>query len=169
MRDLKIIVFILVVCLLHGCATSYQKSGLSGGYSETRLDDNIFKVYFNGNGYTGGEKVADFTLLRSAELTLEHGYKYFAVIDSNSYSTYSAYTTPITSHSNFNAYSYGNSLSGTVSTTTSGGQTYIAAKPGASNLIVCFKEKPTKLFSYDASFIYRNIIAKYKLSKRSNV
>lgn len=35
-----------------GCATGYHARGLSGGFSETQLDENVFEVSFHGNGYT---------------------------------------------------------------------------------------------------------------------
>jgi uncharacterized protein YceK len=89
MKNIILIVFVSI--FIQGCATTYQKSGFSGGYSETQLDTNIFKVSFRRNSYTGGERVADFTLLRSAELALKNGYQYFAIIDSNSYTSRSSY------------------------------------------------------------------------------
>jgi len=66
--------FLLVLLvLLAGSATSYQPKSFSSGYSETRLREDVFRVSFNGNGYTGRERAADFSLLRSAELALENG------------------------------------------------------------------------------------------------
>ena len=50
---------------MQSCATTYQSEGLTGGFSETQLDENIFRVTFYGNGYTGKERVTDFALLRS--------------------------------------------------------------------------------------------------------
>ena len=153
---MKRIISIICIVALHGCATAYQKSGFSGGYSETQLDENVFKVTFHGNGYTGRERVEDFTLLRSAELTLENGYKYFAVIDENSYTSNSTYTTPTTSYTTGSAYGNGNYAYGNATTTTYGGQTYNISKPSSSNTIVCFKEKPSSIFTYNAEFIYIN-------------
>lgn len=70
-----------VVILLAACASPYQPEGFGGGYSETQLSENIFKVSFRGNGYTSEDRAADMALLRSAELALENGFKYFAVVD----------------------------------------------------------------------------------------
>ena len=108
---MKIIATLSIVLLLGGCATTYQPQGLSGGFSETQIDTNVFTVTFKGNGYTGQDKANDFTLLRSAELTLEHGFKYFVVVDALQYSK--------------------NSI----------GQTYNISKPRSSNTIICFSEK----------------------------
>lgn len=148
---------------MQGCATSYQSAGLTGGFSETQLDENIFRVAFYGNGYTGEERVTDFTLLRSAELALKNGYKYFAIIDSNNLTVNDSYTTPLRSYSTGTAYSSGNYIYGNAITTTSGGQTYNVVKPGLVNTIICFTEKPEKVFTYNAKFIFREISQKYEI------
>src|SRR6266478_2576237 len=89
---------VLIVALLAGCATPYQAKGMTGGFSETQLDENVFQVRFNGNGYTSGERAADFTLLRSAELAREHDYAYFVIVQSKGGYSYSTHTTPTQSH-----------------------------------------------------------------------
>lgn len=159
MKHLSIL--ILVLASLQGCATAYKSNGFSGGYSETQIDENVYKVTFRGNGYTSRERASDFTLLRSAELTLQGGYKYFAVIDANSYTSNSTYTTPTTSNTTASFYGSGSYVYGNATTTTYGGQTYNVSKPSSSNTIVCFKEKPENLLSYSAEFIYNNITQKY--------
>lgn len=160
----KLITIIITALILQGCATSYQKNGFTGGYSETQLDGNIFNVSFRGNGYTGREKVTDFTLLRSAELTLEHGFQYFAIIDENNYTSNSTYTTPTTSHTTGRVYGTGNYAYGSATTTTTGGQTYNISKPSSSNTIVCFNEKPETFYTYNANFIYKNIRQKHGIT-----
>lgn len=160
----KLIAITIATLILQGCATTYQKTGFTGGYSETQLDENVFTVSFRGNGYTGRERVADFTLLRSAELTLENGFQYFAIIDANSYTSNSTYTTPTTSHTTGSAYGTGNYAYGSATTRTTGGQTYNISKPSSSNTIVCFKEKPETVFTYNANFIYKNIRQKYGIT-----
>ena len=160
---IRLTIILFLIALSQGCATTYQSSGFTGGYSQTQLDENVFRVVFKGNGYTGRERVADFTLLRSAELALENGYKYFVIIDSNSHTRNSTYTTPIRSYTTVSAYGSGNSVYGNASTTTYGGQTYNISKPSSSNTIVCFKEKPSEVFSYNAEFIHKNISDKYEI------
>ena len=59
-----------------------------------KLQDNIFKVTFNGNAYLSMEKARDFALLRSAEITIENGYKYFVVLETNSSMKIASYITP---------------------------------------------------------------------------
>lgn len=164
---MKKITTLVIVLFIQGCSTSYQKSGFSGGYSETQLDENVFTVSFRGNGYTGRERVTDFTLLRSAELTLNNGFKYFSIINSNNYTSNSTYVSPTTSNTTGSAYSSGNYAYGSATTTTSGGQVYNISKPSSSNTIVCFKEKPNNMFSYNAKFIYKNIRKKYNITVKT--
>jgi hypothetical protein len=64
---------------LSACATPYGSAGLSGGYSETKLDDATYVVTFAGNGYTTAETVQTFWLYRCAELTLAQGYDGFEI------------------------------------------------------------------------------------------
>ncbi len=75
-------ILILTMALLSGCATAYQRESFTGGYSQTQLGDNIFQVSFKGNGCTSEDRASDYTLLRSAEITLENGFKYFTIVES---------------------------------------------------------------------------------------
>lgn len=159
------LLFVLVV-ILSGCATSYQSRGFTGGYSETRLGENIFQVSFRGNGYTGSERASDFSLLRSAELALENGFRYFIIVESKKRSNTVARTTPTTSYTTGSAYVSGRYAYGNATTTTYGGQTYLITKPSAENTILCFKEKPEiDGLVFDADFIARSIKQKYGLNK----
>jgi hypothetical protein len=151
-------VLIFVALLLFGCATPYQQTGLTGGFSETQLDENVWTVTFKGNGYTNRERATDFNLLRCAELCLEKGYKYFVIVEGKEYSKGGSYTTPTTSYTTGSAYAYGNNVYGSATTQTYGGQTYNISKPRTSNTIVCFKEKPTiSAMVYNAEFIRDSI------------
>src|ERR1700753_3173424 len=85
-----------VVLALSACATAYQRNGLTGGFSDTQLAENVFQVNFNGNGYTSFERASDFALLRSAELVAEHGYPFFVIVDARTDASQSAYKTPTT-------------------------------------------------------------------------
>ena len=106
--------------LLSACATSYQADGFSGGFSETQLDTNVFRVSFRGNGHTRA---------------------HFVVIDSQSRERHGTYTTPNQSYTTANATAYGNSAYGTAQTTTYGDQTIHISKPSTTNTIMCFKGK----------------------------
>ena len=75
----EIIAGVVLVMLLASCATAYQKSGLTGGYGESRIDDSHYVVYFNGNGYTNKDRVWYFWVYRCAQLTKEKGFSYFSI------------------------------------------------------------------------------------------
>ena len=80
----KILLVLAIGVFIAGCATDYQKDGFSGGFSETQMSENVWRVHFKANGFSSMERATDFCLLRSAELTLENRYKYFAIVNENS-------------------------------------------------------------------------------------
>ncbi len=65
--------------------TPYQplvKGGVtSGGYTETRIEPNRWRVTFAGNTMTKRETVEGYLLFRAAELTLQNGDDWFAMVD----------------------------------------------------------------------------------------
>lgn len=151
-----------IAFLIAGCATGYQAQSFSGGFSETQLDKNVFRVTFKGNGYTQSERVEDFALLRSAELTLKNGFSHFAIVDGRQGAEYGVMTTPMQSYTTGSVTAYGNTAYGSTQTTTTGGQSFIIKKPSSTNTIVCFNGKPENgMFAYDAKFIYDSLSAKY--------
>lgn len=149
---------IVLSILLVGCATPYQPVGMTGGYEATQLDENVFSVSFRGNGYSSRERATNFTMLRSAETALEHGYQYFVIIDSERTTSQSTYTTPATTYGSATA--YGNTAYGR--STTYGGQTYNISKPRSAQTILCFKEKPEG-FAYNAAFMKKSLREKYRI------
>lgn len=155
---MKMFFAVALMALLAGCATSYQPVGFSGGYSETQLGEDIFQVTFKGNGYTSRDRAADLSFLRAAELTLEHGFRYFVIVDADKSSTFSTYTSPSTSYTTGTRHS--------ATTTTQGGQMIFISKPASMNTIRCFKEKPAiDGVVFDAEFVAKSIKDKYKIIK----
>jgi len=169
-------ILLLIVLFLSGCATGYQKQGLTGGYTDMKIQDDIFKVGFKGNAKCSLERAEDFTLLRCAEVAIENGYAYFVVIDGKSGVRTSSYTTPLVAHTSGsssgsvdvqidnirNGQAAGSgTYSGTYSENTyfTGGETYIFRKPSTTNTIKCFKQKPDGIPTtvYDAEKIRTNI------------
>jgi hypothetical protein len=74
--------------LLASCATKYAP--VSGsfwtgqtGYSEVPLDSSTWQVTFAGNNNTTDDVVNRYALYRGAELTTQHGFDYFVVLDNN--------------------------------------------------------------------------------------
>ena len=163
---IRMLIAVGLISLVVGCATNYKDSGLTGGYTETRLDENIWTVRFRSNAYTGRQKTADFCMLRCAELCIENGFNYFVIASADSDTSISTHTTPSTSYTTGNAYTSGNMTFGNATTTTYGGDSYTMSKPSNSNTIVCFKEKPEGTgIAYSAKFVTDSIRTKYKLNK----
>ena len=78
---MKNILLTLMVFGLVGCTTPYQSKGITGGYTETQISENIWKVSAAGNAFTSTPKLNDYALLRASELTINKGYKYFVVVN----------------------------------------------------------------------------------------
>jgi hypothetical protein len=51
------------------------------GFSEYRIENNRYRVTFQGGGGAPQRQVADYALLRAAEITLRDGYDWFQVVD----------------------------------------------------------------------------------------
>ncbi len=72
---------------LSACATAtpYQPNvhgqAVSGGFSETRLEADRFRVNFAGNSLTSRETVERYLLYRSAELTVAQGGDWFTLVE----------------------------------------------------------------------------------------
>ncbi len=49
------------------------------GFSETRLEADRYRIAFRGNDATSREVVEGYLLFRAAEITVEHGYDWFAL------------------------------------------------------------------------------------------
>ena len=153
-----------LTALLFGCATAYQKEGLSGGFTETQLDTNVWRVSFRGNGYTRGEKAEDFAMLRSAELALANDFTHFAFSSSKTGTDVSSFTAPVTATTTGSANVYGNRISGSSTTRYSGGNTTYISRPTANNVVVMFTGKPNvNGMVYDASFICNSLGKKYEV------
>ncbi|HOY77233.1 MAG TPA: hypothetical protein PLN33_05465 [Hyphomonadaceae bacterium] len=61
--------------------TPYQPgAGNQAGYSESRLENDRFRVSFKGNSLTNRETVENYLLFRAAELTMQNGYDIFTIV-----------------------------------------------------------------------------------------
>ncbi|HSX11744.1 MAG TPA: hypothetical protein VLF94_08525 [Chlamydiales bacterium] len=136
----------LLPLLLVSCSTSYQSAGFfGGGYSEIITANDSFLVTFKGNGYTSQEKVIKYALMRASELTLQNGYKYFAVVSSmdqtrvteysntskNVSGSASTYESSRSSSSYLNGYGSSSTYSGTIQ------------RPGLTLKIKCYHTEPS--------------------------
>jgi hypothetical protein len=157
--------FAVGVCVLAGCATPYKGNGIAGGFSETQLSENVWRVNFQGNGYTRGERATDMALMRSADLALMNGFTHFAIADSKSDTQTAAFTTPMTATTTGSASRIGNNVYGSATTRFSGGDTIYISYPSANNTVVMFKGKPENIpMAFDALFLCQSLGKKYESS-----
>lgn len=140
-----------LLLLAGACATEYQKSGATGGFKETQLAPDLFRVSFTGNAFTSTERVQDFALLRAAEITLEHHARYFAVVSQHDQTRRNTYVTP------GSYYTKGNKTTYTSPTV----DTYYY--PGVGMMVRIFETKPKGNFVFDAEFLSNSIRTKYQI------
>jgi hypothetical protein len=127
---------LLCAIFFASCATPYQPQGLTGGYSDFLTAPDEATIIFHGNGYTPAERVVLMTALRCAEVTLQHGYRYFIITGAADVSNRSSFTTPgyATTYGSANAYGFGSFATayGTSYTTVTPPRTFNIYKPGLS-------------------------------------
>lgn len=76
---LKKAIIISLSVLMVGCATTYQKNGIFGGYSNSQAPAGYTKVTFNGNGYTSSLKTKQYAMMRIADLGAQRHRRYFSL------------------------------------------------------------------------------------------
>lgn len=163
MKTLAQILILAVAACLSGCATSYQRRSFTGGYTETQLAPDVFRVAFGGNGYTSQERAQDFAMLRAAELALQHGFTHLAVVDQRSSMTAHSSTTPGHATTTGSAYINGNQATYSGYTTYTPGETMTFYKPETGIVVQFFKSKPDATFAFDAAFLQQSIKQTYKI------
>ncbi len=78
-RNWQWLALLLAMAMLQACATAYGKFGLTGGYSEKKIDSSHYVVAFDGNGNTDSDRVWYFWIYRCAQLTSFNRYSYFTL------------------------------------------------------------------------------------------
>ena len=158
----KGLVFALVLLVFLGTGSGgYKKRDTTGyGYQDTHIQDDIYRVDFEGGSSTELSALKDFTLLRCAELSLEKGYKYFVILDVRSDTRITVFSAPgpyyrdrRTPYYDSFYYDQYNDPATTF------------AEPVMSHTIQCFREMPAGAGAliYDAEQTAGNIKAKYGL------
>ena len=144
---MKTILGALAALVLTSCATPYAPSNLLGGFSETQLGPDVYKIYFDGNGVTSRQRAQDFVMLRAAELCLKGGFRYFGLMGAADGATGTSIT----------AGSFGRggwlSMSDTI------------WKPRSDVFVRFFKDRPKDGMTFDAKFIYDSMRAKYSMDQ----
>lgn len=80
MKIIGKIMVIVAILMFTGCATTYSPAGVTGGYQEKELENNIYQITFSGNSFISKEKINDFGMFRCAEFSLEHKKPYFEIV-----------------------------------------------------------------------------------------
>ena len=62
---------------------AHSAGGIHGGYSEEQIAPDRYLVRFHGNSLTSRDRVEGYMLYRAAELTMQHGFDWFVVLDHN--------------------------------------------------------------------------------------
>ena len=94
MKYIYLIFFIIIFLLVSNCATKYQEYGFTGGFDQTKIDDNTFDINVTGNGFLTRQKAENYLLRRCAEITDSDGYDYFIIVKHNVEEIVSEYTIP---------------------------------------------------------------------------
>lgn len=153
MKKILLVSCVILSITLTSCATPYQATGFSGGYSQTKLGPNIYRVDFHGNGFTSTERASDFLMLRCAQLTLDAHYQFFAFLsDKNEGGDSSTVGYSTTTYSN----GYANTF-------------YVPPvsvyKPGEAVMIEMFHTPPKNVpYALNAEDVFSSITKKYGLN-----
>ncbi|MFL2628393.1 MAG: CC0125/CC1285 family lipoprotein [Candidatus Marisimplicoccus sp.] len=154
---------LLLVILISGCSTMYQPTAYTGGYSNSQLDVDKFRVRFGCNGFVSSSYCQDMALLRSAEISIDNGYNYFIILNEDNSASNSSYTTPQQSYTTF----YGSGNYVYANTNTYGGQTYNISKPSTTNTILLIRTRTNN--SFNAQYILRDMCGRYGRYIKTNV
>lgn len=82
----RVLLVAAVAVGLASCATPYAQQGLTGGFDVQELRPDVFRVSFQGNGYTTRETVQVYWLYRCAQLAIEKGFNGFEILSDMQFS-----------------------------------------------------------------------------------
>ena len=165
MKSTAILVTVAMVLALTGCAAQYGQAGaFTGGHDETQLAPDMYRVAFAGNDSTGMQRVADFALLRSAEIALEHGYPYFEVIESKQWTDSKTISTPGVSSTAGPRAGCCDKGAGSYTSRSADGTTITENEPNASFVIRLLKTKDdAREFAYESQSVADSLRDKYDI------
>ena len=164
-RRCRLIAAAMAALCLCSCATSYRPLRGGKGFADSQIAPDQFLVSFKGNGQTSLELAYDFLLLRATEVSLQHGFPYFAVMDVTNTSSASRYTVR---HQFYADYAPSREFGPVGSYDSPTGiveveEPHIYFQPGATLLVKCFISKPDKPFTYEAAALGQSLRRKNKI------
>jgi len=90
MRNCFTSIVVVLCTLLSACATGYQPEDANGaGFTDQQVTKNSYLVAYVGNAYTSQQKIHDYAMLFAAQVTVNHGYRYFMVTGEKPVPSYS--------------------------------------------------------------------------------
>ena len=131
--DIVRLKFFSAALSLAGCVTPYQPAGISGGYSDTKVGENIYLVSFQGNGFTSYSTVHSLALQRASEVCESRDFNDFDLIGKEG--STSTDRTPDQYNCRSSGSVYGSTYSGATNCSNSGG--YTISKHAISILVRC--------------------------------
>jgi hypothetical protein len=153
---------LFAVAFLASCATPYAPKSLQGGYSEVQFDRNVFRVTFEGNGYTSRSNVEEMALLRSAEVALKNGFTHFVIAGGSSDSKHALLPMPGQSTTTGSVTPAGNTVYFRSTTTTTGGAPLLVSFPTSCRpLSVLSGAQVSMRLFYDATFLVSSLKPKH--------
>lgn len=154
---MKKMVTMLVATVLAACATPYGKYGITGGYTDSRIDENTFSISVDTNGFTSQQTTSTHGLYRAAELTVENGFDYFIIASGSNGATSMAMAIPGASTSNTTVNVYGSTAYAKTTTTSAPTTVVPMAFPNSTLTIKSFKgAKPDGVANtYDARAVMK--------------
>jgi hypothetical protein len=155
----KLFIYSLLVIFITSCATAYQPTSFSGGFTDTQLSENVWKVSVNGNAYTSKSTIGDYALLRASELTLQKGFKYFVVGSQNEDSKKFNATFGTNSSTTYGNISSSGNFNARTNYTT---PTVVPMKKHSNEIIFeMLHKKEDGVFTYNAQLIYDQLASKH--------
>jgi hypothetical protein len=143
-----------------GCAAYGPNNFWTGGYTDTQLAPDVFRITFQGSAWSGAQNAQDLAMLRAADLTVKNGFSYFAIMTSAEGAWRGSVTTP----GQLVATGYGAGKMYYVRGTYTPGATIAIEHPRSGLLIKCFTSKPENIPVLDARFLQKSIRRTYNIS-----
>ena len=73
----RLFVRVFLPFALGACAATYHADRIDGGYRDTRIDTNVFRIVYQGDIRQKQADTDEMALLRSAEVAAQNGFAWF--------------------------------------------------------------------------------------------
>jgi len=164
---MKKMLYLVFVVILAGCATgsSYHNSDNPWklGYSDTQLNERVYRVSYAGYGIPQSA-CDDLATLRAAEITKGKGYKYFRVLSENQSSHTQSLYIPGQTYTTGTVSGQGNRAK-VNATSYSTGYVSTANYPVSTITIEMLKDNDGASGTYDAEIIWNSLGEKHGVGK----